>query len=51
MSKEDIPTDEEELMAFIEKHFTFRVSINDYKKAFMLSELTAYIYQFIIQSL
>ena len=41
--KEDIPVDEVELVAFTEKLFTFGVSINDYKKAFILPEITVYV--------
>ena len=41
--KADIPEEEEELMSFTEKLFTFGVSLDDYKRAFEMPDITVYV--------
>ena len=41
--KADIPEEEEQLVSFTEKLFMFGVSLDDYKRAFEMPNITAYV--------
>ena len=41
--KADIPEEEEELMSFSEKLFTFGVSLEDYRRAYEMPDITVYV--------